>query len=51
MASYCSVKLRLTIHYGRVIVTVLLPASLPVVSRTKTLKDATAPGVVKPAMV
>jgi len=29
--------------YGRVIVTVLLPASLPLVSATKTLYDATSP--------
>ena len=37
--------------YGRVIVTVLLPASLPVVSFTKTLNEATSPEFSKPAVV
>ena len=37
--------------HGRVMVTVLLPASLPVVSLTKTLNEATSPGLSRPVVV
>ena len=37
--------------YGRVIVTVLLPASLPVVRTTKTLNEATSVGALRPSVV
>ena len=37
--------------HGRVIVTVLLPASLPVLSLTKTLNEATSPGLSRPVVV
>ncbi len=37
--------------HGRMIVTVLLPASLPVVSLTKTLNEATSPGLSRPVVV
>ncbi len=37
--------------HGRVIVTVLLPASLPVVRTTKTLNEATSVGALRPSVV
>jgi len=39
------------LNHGRVIVTVLLPASLPVVRTTKTLNEATSPGLSRPTVV
>ena len=37
--------------HGRVIVTVLLPVSLPVVSLTKNLNESTSPGLSSPVVV